>query len=331
MNRFILNEEESKRIIDLHTRERNKKNLFTEQVSDRNQLQTYVDNGCISGGKVVPLTISGGKQIFAVEKPSTKIAGRIYYYLSDFRFGHFDENGKFVYGQGTWKCPSKTNRDEIEKLKKEQGWMEEKEIGVSITDLSNKEKWETKKVGDVTLYRRISGITATEDLGQEAKDILDGLRKKGWKTADKVPANKRVGGTRLSSLRPDWKQYFSDDLILYPNPNAVARPKNQKPEDIDDTQKFTQSLENLTKDGCQIEIEEFFNLYVYEVTVFDPVEVATRKRNVQYCARKFDFDKLIYAKTRKRLFVLAGYSNDQGTGTPRESVFRINLPPSYKP
>lgn len=326
MKKFNINEEESRRILSLHSQVKQNTRLFTEQVSEA-ELQTYIDTGCITNGEIESLPLTNGKEMMVIKKPT---ANKTYYFLPDFRYGYF-ENNKFVYADNKWKCPSDwSTRKEIDQLKREQNWKERKELNVSDADLSNTSKWETKKVGNVTLYRMIGGITATKELGADAQAILDSLEKTGWSTSDKTPANKRVGGVRLSSLRPDWKQYFSDDLILYPNPNAVARSKNQTPEDMDDIQKFTQSLKNLTIDGCKTEIEEFFNLHNYKVTSgIDPFEIAKRKRTIEYCSKKFDFNNIFYAKTRNKLLTLGGISKNNIPGASRESPYRIDLPGKY--
>lgn len=334
MKNFKINEEESKQILNLHSEMKKKVLFLNEQVQDaKAKLQQYMDDGCLSLGEATDLKDTKGNNIPAVKIKSKKVPGRIYFVFSDLSYGYYDANGKFVYEKNKLYCPSPhTNRQEIEKLKTEENWMERHETNASDLDLANNQKWETHKVGNVILYRRKGDITvAAGTTDQNQKDILAGLRAIGWRTSDEVPANKRVNPTKASTIRSDWFTYFRDDLDLYPDPNAKARQNNPTVGNEDSARKFTESLNLLTISDCKKDIEEFFNLYAYDVPGQDPFLLETKNQTIRYCARRFDFDKIIYAKTRKRLFVLAGYNNDQGTGTPSDSPFRIKLPPSYKP
>lgn len=328
MRKIIITENEAKRILGLHYKEKNIKKSLNEQVTAlQKELEQYINTGCIKDGQIVSITTSNPKKEFAIKKQSKKNPDRINYFFTDFTSGYFDESGKFKYNQGKWKCSSTldwTTREEIDKLKKEQNWLERNETGVSDYDLSNTDKWETKEVGNVTLYRKKSQITATGDLGDDAKQILTSLENSGFYTADKVSAELRIKPTMLSILYPNWKQYFSDDLPLYYD------EKIQKVDPTKITQGDTvlQSIEeNLTIPLCRSLIDKMYQYHRYQISI-PKEEILAIKNNVQACVNKYKFDNPLY-KTPRKIRILAGISDDKDVGVSKNSPYRISLPNNY--
>lgn len=329
MRKNLITEQEVQRILNLHYNEKNKLNVLKEQVTDlQKELQQFIDTGCIKEGEIVSMTTSNPKKEFAIKKKSKKNPDRFNYFFVDFTSGYFDENGKFKYNSGVWKCSSTldwTNREEIDQLKKEQGWMERSETGVSSTDLSNTDKWEIKQIGSVTLYRRKSSITATKELGPEAENILKSLEDSNLYTADKVDASKRIKPTMVSTLIPDWKKYFSDDLPLYYD-DKIEKEDEFKVTEIDTI--LTSIEENLTIPLCRSLIDKMYKAYRFKIEV-PQEEIFDMKQKVQKCVSKFKFDNPLY-KTPEKLKVLSGVTTDKDLGVPQNSPYRITLPNNYK-
>jgi len=341
--RYIQDINEKKRILEMHSKM--KKVPINEQVEDlKGNLQSMIDNGFIkSPATVVQMQTTNPKLQFAVKKESVKTPGTFKYFFVDGRVGSF-VNNKFVFDKNKWNVAAfeeflrnkkiqnatTTNRTEIDRVKQEQGWKERGELNVSDVDLANENRWEKTQVAGVTLYREKARVTASTGYSEDVNSILTYLRNQGWQTAEEVPAFLRIptNSKKVSELHPDWKQYFPTDITMYYNDEVRTQTG---PDDTGRLKTVLKSIENLTEDQCKDKIDELYQGYRYSPASVPTPELSEKVKQVQYCVRKFDFDKLIYSKTRRKIFVLAGYSSKNDVGTPRNSPYRITLPNNYKP
>lgn len=328
MKNFKINKEESERIIVLHSELKKKFNFLNEQAQDaETKLQKYIDDGCLSLGEMTNLKDVNGNNIPAVKIVSKKIQGRVYFVFSDLSYGHYDATGKFIYEKNKLSCPSYTNREEIEKLKQTEKWMERHETNASNLDLSNKDKWDTIMVGNVPLYKRKSDTTATESLGEQAISILDELERYGLYTADKVEARYHVNPIKISTLVDNYLQYFREDISLYDAPPKSGTSSQVK----DGLESFKEYLNTLTIPDCRAKIKDFYDGFIFnKLSGVSKIELFRRKKEVEHCATKYYFNNPVY-KTKKQLLVLAGYPNDESDGPGPKSPYRITLPKKYKP
>ncbi len=285
--------------------------------------------------------------MFAIKKESVKSKNVFNYAFINGQIGTFS-NGKFIFLKERWdvsaydrflqkkQSDEQKTRQEIDKVKKEQNWKERSEITASDTDLLNKDKWEKIEIGGIPLYREKSTITVPSTYEGDAKKILDYFRKIGWQSADEVPAYLRLpsNAKKISELFPEWRQYFTDDITLYFN-SEYKKQQETTPEDENAPKErlsqFLTSLEQLTTDDCVKYIDNLYQGYRFNPSDVPTPEIKEKVKIVQYCIRKFNFDTPIYSKTRKKIFVLAGYSSSKDVGTPQASPYRISLPNNYKP
>ena len=114
-----ISENEIKYILELHSKEKNYKNVISEQSQDLElKLQAFIDNKCVDGGKVVPTTesnligldTSNPNYKKAIEKQSVRNPENTVYYFIDYTLGVKDKSGNFKIIEGTWGCP-KINAD----------------------------------------------------------------------------------------------------------------------------------------------------------------------------------------------------------------------------
>jgi hypothetical protein len=114
-----ISENEIKYILELHSKEKNYKNVISEQSQDlESRLQAFIDNKCVDGGEVVSTTESNligfdatnPNYKKAIEKQSVKNPENTVYYFIDYTLGVKDKSGSFKIIEGKWGCP-KINAD----------------------------------------------------------------------------------------------------------------------------------------------------------------------------------------------------------------------------
>jgi hypothetical protein len=110
--KFNIPQDEVMRILEMHSKM--KKPIISEQKQPeapkenpdetlKNNLQIYVNAGCIANSKVVEMPGGTADKKFAVEQTSTKNPQKKRYYFSDFTWGEFVD-GKFVQNPTPWEC-----------------------------------------------------------------------------------------------------------------------------------------------------------------------------------------------------------------------------------
>lgn len=176
-----------------------------------------------------------------------------------------------------------------------------------------------------------SSIKYKQDSGnsfKNANDILKGLRDSGWYTEEEVDVRYRVNPTPISKIYPQWNKYFSEDINLYKKEQGITlSPTTGTYASLD---KFREDLDKLTISGCKNIIDVFFNGFYYnQRSVVSTEELIAKKTEVEYCSKKFDFNNILYAKTRNKLLILGGISKNNIPGASRESPYRIDLPGKY--
>jgi len=347
---YTQNIDEKKRILEMHSKM--KKKIISEQTEDvQSRLQSMIDFNLISKpAEVVGIPTSNPQLKYAIKKESKKTPGTFKYYFIDGRIGGYI-NGNFVFDKEKWDVKSFENsvkekkqeesdrvkNTEIVRVKNEGNWKERSELSdVSDQQLANTEIWEKIEVKGVPLYRKKATITVPSTYEGDVKKILDYFRKLGWQSADEVPAYLRLpsNAKKISELFPEWRQYFTDDITLYYN-SEYKKQQETTPENENAPKErlsqFLTSLEQLTTDDCVKYIDNLYQGYRLNPSDVPIPEIKEKVKIVQYCIRKFNFDTPIYSKTRKKIFVLAGYSSSKDVGTPQASPYRISLPNNYKP
>jgi hypothetical protein len=91
-------------ILEMHSKM--KKPLVLEQVTPdlKTKLNKILSDGCVKGGKIVPIQSTNPALAFAIKQESTKTPGKFRYFFADNRIGIFDDNGKFQFSPSKWSC-----------------------------------------------------------------------------------------------------------------------------------------------------------------------------------------------------------------------------------
>jgi hypothetical protein len=165
MKKMNLTETEIKNILDLHIQEKTKKSFFVEQAGSlRSQLDYFIKSGCISGGTIGTVDSKNPNKQLAIIKPSTKDPNKDIYFFIDFTYGSYDNTGKFVFGDGKWKC------DEIGKIE-QTNTTSLNDNQRTVLELLKPLNWtNTPKPTDVEvdlgLYQKMSLSDKTTELGR---------------------------------------------------------------------------------------------------------------------------------------------------------------------
>jgi hypothetical protein len=115
MNKFNLQEHEKNQILSMYNglimeqeTPTNKTNTAPTELPVSDQLKTFVRNGCVKNGEVVPMKSTDPRMQFAIKQESTKTPGKFRYFFIDYTVGMTDETGKYQTLPNKWKCETKT-------------------------------------------------------------------------------------------------------------------------------------------------------------------------------------------------------------------------------
>jgi hypothetical protein len=236
-----INESEIKYILELHSKEKNFKNIILEQPQDlESKLQNFIDGGCLTG-TIVPMTASNPNYKKAIKKQSVKNPENTVYFFVDYTAGIKDKSGNFKKIEGKWNCDniqkaSKTastlaaTTDSTNNLTqmKLRDWMEYSELtGKGFSTLEAKEgKYETTQFdmgngNKITLYRpkNLGG-----NLGQYTtvqKDLINKYTNSGYKLKEKMSLDDIGSWEQFTLNFPDG----SGSVVLYKDPSFVGKVK----------------------------------------------------------------------------------------------------------
>jgi hypothetical protein len=235
-----INESEIKYILELHSKEKNFKNIILEQPQDlESKLQNFIDGGCLTG-TIVPMTASNPNYKKAIKKQSVKNPENTVYFFVDYTAGIKDKSGNFKKIEGKWNCDniqkaSKTastlaaTTDSTNNLKqmKDRGWMEYSELtGKGFSTLEAKEgKYETTKFdmgngNKITLYKPKNIGGKLEQYTTVQKDLITGYTKDGaYKLKDDLSLDEIGSWEQFTLNFPDG----SGSVVLYKNPSSLSK------------------------------------------------------------------------------------------------------------
>jgi hypothetical protein len=256
-----INESEIKYILELHSREKNSKNVILEQSQDlESKLQNFIDSGCITGGTIVSMTLSNPNYKKAIKKQSVKNPENTVYFFVDYTAGIKDKSGNFKKIEGKWNC------DDIQKASKEastqaattdstsnlaqmksRNWMEYSELTTNgFSTLEAKEgKYETTKFdmgngNKITLYRPKNLSGNKEQFTQIQKDFLKKYYDAGYKLKSELTLDEIGSFEQLPINFPDG----SGSVVLYKDKENVASDNRYKK-----CRKTIEDFAQMAKDG----------------------------------------------------------------------------------
>jgi hypothetical protein len=256
-----ITESEIKYILELHSREKNSKNVILEQSQDlESKLQNFIDSGCITGGTIVSMTLSNPNYKKAIKKQSVKNPENTVYFFVDYTAGIKDKSGNFKKIEGKWNC------DDIQKASKEastqaattdstsnlaqmksRNWMEYSELTTNgFSTLEAKEgKYETTKFdmgngNKITLYRPKNLSGNKEQFTQIQKDFLKKYYDAGYKLKSELTLDEIGSFEQLPINFPDG----SGSVVLYKDKENVASDNRYKK-----CRKTIEDFAQMAKDG----------------------------------------------------------------------------------
>lgn len=259
MNKFLIAEEEKKRILSLHKQHMN-------EATDEEILRKAIQVGCLTGGSLKRRKSTG--QLF-YRKPSAKDANKMVDFFADMTFT-FEDGSK----KGKWKCdklidapppaPVQGGDPDYEiKKAKDDGWKTYEELKADNVDPSTIDiQFNKKVIGKTTLYKsKYSDVQVNTDLGtaelnQQQKAWVDKLSKNGYKF--NVPLAQRE---TMTAYKPEQlgvpAGLFKSEAMFYFDPTSVAS-KTKKGESSIEADLKSQTPE---KSACRDYIKDYFEVW----------------------------------------------------------------------
>jgi hypothetical protein len=234
-----ISENEIKHILELHSKEKNNKNVISEQSQDlESKLQTFIDDGCINGGVIVSMTSSNPNYKKAIKKQSVKNPENTVYYFIDYTLGVKDKSGNFKRIEGKWSCSATqkaskeastkaTTIDSTNNLTqlKDRGWMEYSELTKKgFNTLEAKEgKYETTQFdmgngNKITLYKPKNIGGELKQYTKVQQDLLNKYKKSGYKLKSEIGLDEIGSWEQFTLNFPDG----SGSVVLYKDPSFVT-------------------------------------------------------------------------------------------------------------
>ncbi len=340
MKKFLIEESEKSRILKMHKSLINEQNETLDQ-----QLQAFIDKGCFPNGnaKVVPMKATNPtEKRFAIKVESTKTPGKFRYFFIDNTVGQ-KENETFTMLTSKWSCDTaKLDKDKeksqaalsastenINKLKLEGNWKTKDELiasGDTEQNLENPLMYEKKVVGDVTLYRKKVSSSIGAALTDDQKSIINDWKSKGYKLRNEITPEE-AETFKAQVVWPASKGYFSQDLVMYFDPNAVQGIK-QGDEKVSITtvvQNAVASRIPTDKKDCKQTIEAYYVSWKKKRPLA-PNEFNALKSKAQACKNEFYGDWGAFGgggQVDKFLDILTGTIPGGPTSNDTDSVWRL--------
>ena len=269
-----INESEIKYILELHSREKNSKNVILEQSQDlESKLQNFIDSGCITGGTIVSMNLSNPNYKKAIKRPSVKNPENTVYFFVDYTARIKDKSNNLKTLEGKWNC------DDIQKASKEastqaattdstnnlaqmksRNWMEYSELTDNgFSTLEAKEgKYETTKFdmgngNKITLYRPKNLSGKKEQYTKIQQDFLQKYYDADYKLKSELTLDEIGSFEPLTINFPDG----SGSVVLYKKKeNAASDNRYEKCRKT--IEKFTQMAQDGLGTPSEIDIAKSY-------------------------------------------------------------------------
>lgn len=328
--RFIVENSEAKRILELHSKlNKNIKSLTEQATNLRSRLDSMMRSGCVGGKNLFIQEFEGYAKPdyqYAIAQESTKTPGKFRYLFIDNNVGQFDATGKWQW-VGKWSCEKYTEdklnaaeKSRIDNLKTTRGaktyeeWQQE---GVEVMD--NPDQFDEFVVGSTKLYAR-KQFQSVGTKSAKAQEILKNIADRGGKLENEVNDEERDAWTREVVVKPGGVD-FPNGLVAFFPPNADTRSK------ISD--KYTEVRTNVRLSdeelkNCEENIKQWYEDWSSDVNY--PASTHTsQKQIVQACVNQLKLNKL------KRAFSKTDDYIDQLTGAKKpgpysDDKYRLKAP-----
>lgn len=284
MNKFLIAEEEKKRILSLHKQHMN-------EATDEEILRKAIQVGCLTGGSLKRRKSTG--QLF-YRKPSAKDASKMVDFFADMTFS-FEDGSK----KGKWKCdklvdapppaPVQGNDPTYEiKKAKDAGWKTYDELKSDNVDPSDIDvKYEKKTIGGQTMYRykfRDETVNASLDSKETNQQKQAFINK--W-TAQKYKFNVPLADQEtLTPISPEElgakPGLFKPGEMFFYDPKTVAGKTRKGESDIEADLK-SQTPE---KSACRDYIKDYYEVWRTR-TKLSGARLNDTKQMVAKCARTY--------------------------------------------
>lgn len=331
-----VNKSEKERILEMHNNAR--KPLIVEQTT-KADLENIVI--AIPNGQVVKM---GGQSPYdwAIKQVSQRGSGAIRYYYIDGSYTQKEKDGRK--SQGSWdvneykqKADDKRRqtqqiaqptKDDIERLKKEQGYMERSEISDYDEAVNDPKRYQ--KHPTYQLWKRV-GQAVTSGINPRQEKIINRLKELGYivnPSDDEIAKGdlEEIEPNEISSKIPGWEQAFpKGTLKVYISGETAKELGKQIGTEV--------STQAESENDCIKLINDFYTASTRKTRV-SPSEVKGAKTRVESCQSQF---KPKWAKGKflgmgkgnkdmiNKLNLLSGYistfENEQAP--PRNSPYRI--------
>jgi uncharacterized protein YktA (UPF0223 family) len=214
------------------------------------------------------------------------------YIKDDFTFDVIttDENGqkKLAYSNRKWTCPALTQpieqqvKQNIDRTKLEGNWKTKEELikdGDTEQNIENDSLYEKKVVNGTTLYRRKASSSIGASLTPDQQAIINKWTAQGAKLRKDLDAEQADTWVAVT-VSPAGK-YFSQDLVMYFDPETVNRPEIAQLLQTNVEKRVPTDIKD-----CKITIEKYYDDF-RKKRPLEPNELSTLKNKVQACKNEF--------------------------------------------
>jgi len=305
--RFIINEQEREEILEKHNlfkkvlQSKVKRLMVNEQATPTGGgvelLKAARDKGCkIAKGGV--LKSAPGKPTVLYKKADYnsdygyfKIGDELYI-KDNFTFDVVttDANGQktLTFTNRVWKCPAltepfeKQSKQNIDRIKQEGNWKTKEELikdGDTEQNIENESLYEKTVVDGTTLYRRRSSSSIGTGLTKDQKDVINKYIAQGAKLRKDLDAEQAA--TWVAVTVSPAGQLFSQDLVMYFDPETVNRPEIAKLLQTNVEKRIPTDIKD-----CKITIEKYYDDF-RKKRPLEPNELAMLKNKTQACKNEF--------------------------------------------
>lgn len=337
MKQFLVTESERIEILKRH------RSLLKEApVTDEQRLQAGLDAKCfgtppIQGG-VGPVKTNSGQWVYS--KPSKSKPGQYVRYLPNSTYYFYDPANKSnPFSQPVkFSCPAmenlgvpteqeKTDQYNIETLRG-QNWKTMDDLIAAkepIDGIDTNAGWEKKKVGNVTLYRRVDvnkGGMSTKDDPNDAlrKQWIEYLGQRGYTPNPSVTERQELQYYNLYDLNIEGLEpgVFPPSQKVWYDPS-----KDRFKVDLATRQQKSE----VSKDVCKQRIEAFYQEFMNNrgnTVIPDRVGINRAKTEVRYCINRYEGKWGLFGKDIKnKIDTLQGNTAESPSSSGVDSIFRL--------
>jgi hypothetical protein len=346
MKKFNIVESEKSRILEMHKSLIKEQDSNTGEKSIKDQLQVFIDNGCFPNGnpKVVKMTTTNPKKQFAIKIESVKTPGKFRYFFVDNTVGQM-EGGSFQFLTSKWSCDTNkiqakkakdsatlsASTENIEKTKKEGNWKTKEELlksGDTEQNIENPLMYEKTVINGIAHYRRKASSGISAGLTDDQKSIIKDWESKGYKLRDKLtPEEAKTFKSKIVS--PASEGYFSQDLVMYFDPNAVQGVGTGETKTSITTviQNAVNNRIPTDKKDCKDTIQAFYISWKKKRPL-EPNEFTSLKEKTQACKNEFygDWGSLLSGgnKVDAIIDIMSGVKPGGPSSSGGDAQWRLN-------